>query len=193
MSQNNSFRLLGAFQLILNDRPVILGQARLEELLAWLALRPDVPTPRAEIAFQFWPDSSEKQARTNLRKLLVLLRRRLPEPDAYLQIQRQHLQWRTDAPCTVDAIDFRSELSAAKTADNPSTACQHLENAVVLYTGELLPGCYNDWIIPVRERLRQAYLEALDRLVDLLERQRDYEAAVSYAQRVPNHAVDLPS
>lgn len=153
---HDRLRLLGAFQLVLNDEPIMLGQARLEELIAFLALRPGVSIHRAEIAFQFWPDSSEKQARTNLRKTLVLLRRRLPDLDAYLQIERQQLQWRTDAPCVVDAIDFQSELTTAQVADNPLTARQHLENAADLYGGELLPGCY-EW----RWRIRLLHIQAL--------------------------------
>ncbi len=45
-------------------------------------------------------------------------------------------------------------------------------------------GCYDEWILPERERLRQAFLGALEQLIMLLERERDYPAAISAAQRL---------
>jgi len=59
-----------------------------------------------------------------------------------------------------------------------------LERVIALYDGDLLPSCYEDWIIPKREGLRQAYLNALERLVCLLEEQRDYQSAIQNAQRL---------
>jgi hypothetical protein len=45
-----------------------------------------------------------------------------------------------------------------------------LETAVSLYQGDLIPGNYDDWTIPIRESLRQqSYQEALTNLVTLLE------------------------
>jgi DNA-binding SARP family transcriptional activator len=58
---------------------------------------------------------------------------------------------------------------------------------VALYRGDLLPSCYDDWILPERERLRQAFVEATERLIALLEDERDYRAAIGYAQRLLKH------
>lgn len=57
-----------------------------------------------------------------------------------------------------------------------------LERAAGLYRGDLLPGCYDDWIRPERERLRQMAAHALRMLVDLLETQGDYRAAIGHCQ-----------
>jgi predicted ATPase len=56
-----------------------------------------------------------------------------------------------------------------------------------LYHGDLWPGCYDDWILPERERLRQTFSEALERLIELLEYERDYPAAVRYTRRLLQH------
>ena len=59
-----------------------------------------------------------------------------------------------------------------------------LEQAALLYQGDLLPGCYDDWVRPERDRLRQRATHALHTLVTLLEAQRDYHPAISQAQRL---------
>ncbi len=160
---HDTLRLLGLFQLVQSGQPVTLGQARLEEVLAYLATRPGIPVPRVEIAYQLWPDSNDPQARTNLRKALLMLRRRLPDADALIQVERQQLMWRADAPCSVDVTQFTAEIATAQAEASPAAVRRHLEKAVALYAGELLPGCYADWIMPLREQLRQAYMDALDR------------------------------
>lgn len=62
-------QLLGDF-LIENGHAPIEGVdgARLQSLLAYLLLHGEAPQSRQHLAFLFWPDSSETQARTNLRK-----------------------------------------------------------------------------------------------------------------------------
>jgi predicted ATPase len=84
------------------------------------------------------------------------------------------------------------EAALAQAEQTPQTgdsaaARAALEWAVALYRGDLLPSCYDDWIVPQRERLRQAHLSALERLVRLLEEQRDYPAAIHSAQRLLRH------
>src|SRR5258708_19816751 len=67
-------------------------------------------------------------------------------------------------------------------------AARHaLSEAVDLYRGDLLPSCYDEWILPERDRLRQQFLKALERLIDLLEQERNYEAAISAAHRLLRH------
>jgi len=46
--------------------------------LAYLILHRTAPQFRYHLAYQFWPESSEAQARTNLRNLLHLLLKALP-------------------------------------------------------------------------------------------------------------------
>ncbi|HCJ33992.1 MAG TPA: 6-hydroxy-D-nicotine oxidase, partial [Ktedonobacter sp.] len=59
-----------------------------------------------------------------------------------------------------------------------------LEQADSLYRGELLPGCYDEWILPERDRLRQRHLQVLEHLLRLFEVQGDNVTAIRYAQRL---------
>ena len=74
--------LLGDFRLVYGDEPVTsVGTARLQALLAFLVLHRETPQPRQRLAFLFWPDSTEAQARNNLRQILHQLRQQLPDAD----------------------------------------------------------------------------------------------------------------
>ncbi len=53
--------------------------------------------------------------------------------------------------------------------------------------GDLLPGCYDNWIIPLREALRARFVQAAERLTLLYEDRRDYAAAIQVAQRLLQH------
>jgi DNA-binding SARP family transcriptional activator len=63
----------------------------LQSLVAYLTLHAGTAISRQQIAFLFWADSREAQARTNLRQLLHHLRDALPEIDLYLDSGAQAL------------------------------------------------------------------------------------------------------
>ncbi len=183
--------LLGDFRLVYDDTLVTtVVQARLQALLAYLLLHRDSPQPRQRLAFLFWPDTAESQALTNLRQLLHYLRQNLPAAGQFLQVETKTVQWRLDAAYTLDVADFEHDLTQAAAAaqeGHPASERAALESAVQRYGGDLLPGCYDDWILPERERLRQAYFGALERLILLAEDQRDYRSAIGHAESLLRH------
>jgi len=185
MSALLQIQLLGDFRLIYGGEPLTTLQAeRPQSLLTYLLLHRRAPQSRQHIAFLLWPDSSESQARSNLRNLLHGLRQALPEPDTFLLADALTLQWHPTAPFTLDVADFESALAAAKQATEPAELRRFLEAALDLYGGDLLPGNYDDWILVLREELRQRQVESLYRLVDLLEEMGDYRPALRYLQRL---------
>jgi DNA-binding SARP family transcriptional activator len=159
--------LLGLFRLLQGDRLVAgFHQARLQQLLAYLVLHRAAPISRQQLAFLFWPDSTDQQARKNLRTLLTRLRRPLPDADHFIDVSATTLQWRPDAPLTLDVAEFEAALAQAVPAQasgRAAAAASALSAVVAKYTGELLPDCYDDWILPLRDGLRQAYGDALGR------------------------------
>src|SRR3990172_11426330 len=132
-------QLLGDFRLTYQNREVRQGlTARLEALLAYLLLHREAPVPRQRLAFLFWPDTTEKQAHTNLRNLLHKLRAVLPEVDRYLFIEQHALQWNLSTRFNLD-VDKFSNLAGQ------STSIEDLTAAVEIYSGDLMPDCYDDW------------------------------------------------
>jgi DNA-binding SARP family transcriptional activator len=75
--------LLGNFRLVGDGRPIAgLAQVRLRDLIAYLLLHRDAEISRQQLAFAFWPDTPDGQARNNLRTLLHRLREALRSPKA---------------------------------------------------------------------------------------------------------------
>src|SRR3989440_2789572 len=181
-------RLLGDFSLIYADRQVTsLNTLRLQSLLTYLVLHRDAPQQRQHLAFLFWPDTTEAQARNNLRQLLHQLRQAFPAMEHFLSADTHMMHWHPVTPFHLDVAAFEQALTLADAAsrrNDQHTLQAALEQADSLYRGELLPGCYDEWILPERERLRQRHLQALEQLLRLFEVQGDNVTAIRYAQRL---------
>ena len=131
----------------------------------------------------FWPDSSEQQALTNLRHLLHELRQALPDGRTFLEADNRTVAWKVDAACAVDISDFEHAIASAQEATqrgDHATAKAALERAAQAYHGDFLPGCDGEWVETERERLRQTFGTALERLVGWHEESRDYPAAIRH-------------
>src|SRR5829696_1011480 len=169
-----SIRLFGGLDLRYGDWLLSpLASARAETLLAYLVLHRDTPQSRQHLAFMLWPDSTEPQARTNLRHVLHKLRRALPDADRFLDVGQRTLQWRPDAPIRLDVAEFEAALERDAPAE-----------AVALYGGDLLEGSYDDWVLEPREDLRRRLLEALDRLATELAARGEHAEAIRHAERL---------
>ncbi|MFN8485710.1 MAG: AAA family ATPase [Anaerolineae bacterium] len=178
--------LLGGFRVDHAAGPVAaLHTPRLQALVAALCLHPDLPQSRQHLAFQLWPDTPETHARNNLRQLLFQLRHALPHADDYLTIDPASITWRADGPQEIDVLTFNAALrdaDAAEQTGDAKAARRALEQALAVYQGDLLPACYDDWIAPERDRLRELCRAAHARLARLLEQEREYTAGIQVAQ-----------
>ena len=175
-------RLLGEYTVALDGCTVHdLDTARLQALLAYLVLNRGAPQSRQRIAFLFWPETSDSQAQTNLRQLLHTLRKRLPNAAAHLHVGERTVHWRDDSPATVDVTRFQAATARAAQGAGLERLVA-LQEATTAYGGELLPGCYHDWILAQREQLAQQFSGALEQLVLFHEERRDYAEAIACAQ-----------
>ncbi len=177
-------QLLGDFRLLYDGDDVAgFESPRLQAFLAYLLLQRNTPLSRPQLAYLLWPDSTDGQARTNLRVLLLRLRRLLPEADRYLHHDANIIQWRPASAFILDVAEFERHLASAQDArhdgrhdDFEAAASQ----AVAGYAGDLLPNCYADWIVPIREQLREGMIACLAGLAQTAEQARRYEAAYGH-------------
>lgn len=138
--------LMGQFCLLDEELKTIpLDTASHQALFAYLALHPGQTHTRQHLAFTFWPDSSEGQARTNLRKALFYLRQALPHADTFLHTDRHTVMWRQELPYKLDVDTFTTAVFQAKQATSSRAQKQHLTLAENSYRGELLPELLTDY------------------------------------------------
>lgn len=177
-------RLLGNFLVTdRNDKVVGLTRPRLKMLLAYLALHRNEPLPKSKVIELFWSPSPDAQPVTNLRNLRYYLRRELPELNDCITFGKS-VTWKANAPYQLDVAAFERSLVQAAAATDPLAQQAALGEALALYTGDLWPQCQEEWIFPIRERLRNQYICALEQLIGLLETARDYAGALVAAQRL---------
>lgn len=153
-------------------------------LLGFLAVHAEAPQPRQRLAAIFWPDSSEQQARTNLRRELHYLRVLLGE-DPSLVVEPATLMWREWPTCRVDVCVFRRERQLALqalAAGDQRAMLEHGTAAVEEYRGDLLPGMYDDWVLVERDELRRQCVELCDQLVAGWRDLGDLKKAVEYGR-----------
>lgn len=122
--------------------------------------------------------------------MLYQLRQGLPDADQFLYADKQSLQWRPaygDGTFTLDVQEMEQALAQAEQAEqsqDTSTLRQALEQVMHLYRGDLLPSCYDEWILPERDRWHQMFLAAAERLIGLLEEEREYSGAITAARQL---------
>jgi DNA-binding SARP family transcriptional activator len=161
-------RLFGAPEIRVDGVLVALASARAVSLLACLVLQQGRPQRRDHLAFQLWPDSTEKQARTNLRHVLHTLRAAMP---GAVEVTPRTLAWCGD---WADVAVFEAAVHGT---------VEDKLRAVELYPGELLPGWYDEWLGAERDRLRRLALAAIDEVVPHLEARGELDIALRHAER----------
>lgn len=154
--------LLGQFALRLDGRTVDLPSRPAQSLLAYLLLNRDAALRRERLAGLLWPDSSEANARRNLRQALWQIRRALGQAaDARIHSDDLTVQALLLPGDWLDVAQVQQPVDAAVTADA-------LIARMAAYSGELLPGFYDDWAVLERERLQAHVERTMHRLLDLL-------------------------
>ncbi|MFN8494533.1 MAG: BTAD domain-containing putative transcriptional regulator [Caldilineaceae bacterium] len=192
MTPTLQIRLFGGFQLIYQDALVSkLSRPRFQSLLAYLLIYRDRVHKRQSLALHFWSEApSAKQAQTNLRALLTTLLDDFPEIKNFLVIDHKTLQWRMDSSFTLDLVEFEqfsNDAEQCERAGDVAGASEALKKAIDLYTGDLLPEVYDDWILTAQNALRDQYIFCLEKLVALMKSQGDCTAAVQYVKRWLRH------
>ena len=170
-------RLFGHVAVTADGVPFTLATPRKTlPLLAYLLLHRETPLARDFLSFLVWPDETEEAARAKLRANLYDLSRILPPapPGHWLIVDGNNLQWNPQASLWLDVDEFTAAAS------DP----QRLEEALELYNGELLAQLYDEWVFPVRERLRNLYLATLTQAISSARRKLDFPAAIAHAQEL---------
>lgn len=169
-------RLLGSVQVLDGEKllPPFPTQ-RSRELFASLAARPNYPHPRSTLAGSLWPEKSEDKARASLNTELWRVRQVLGAAGQSLELTRDTVA--LNLP--VERVDIHKFRALVRRGDVHS-----LEEAIALYRGEFLEGCYADWCLLEREQLLDLLRGALEGLLRHHEARGELSEAISIAKRL---------
>ncbi|MEU5566093.1 AfsR/SARP family transcriptional regulator [Micromonospora musae] len=147
-----SLHLLGGFQLLHGDTPVVVPRG-LQRVIALIGLRPGAT--RCQLAGLLWPDAAEERALSSLRTALWRLRQ---DPCCPLTVSADTV--RLDPAVRLDVDELVGTAGRVRDGDDPRNAT----GALAAGRHDLLPGWYDDWVLLERERLRQLRLHMLEQV-----------------------------
>ena len=177
--------LLGEQSVTDDGTGVRARSSRTLALIGFLVTHAGSAQPRQRIAGLFWPDSSDGQALTNLRRELHQLRQILGNEPS-LVVTSRDLCWCDTRTCHVDVrtfdIEHEAAQSAAAAADDDGVL-RHATRALAEYRGDLLPGLYDDWVLEARSQLERQCVELCDLVCAARARRGDLAGAVDAARR----------
>ena len=153
-------------------------------LLAYLAYFPHRSHRRDELTELFWPDDDYDASRHKLSVALSWLRQQFEPPgvpDGSVLITDRLCARLNPAAGATDVAVFEQTLEQARSETSADARRVTFERALEVYRGRLLPGFYDEWVLPEQRRLESLYLEARRALVETLERTGDYPAALRCA------------
>jgi ATP/maltotriose-dependent transcriptional regulator MalT/DNA-binding SARP family transcriptional activator len=193
-----TIRTLGGFEAIREIGPIdaVAWQSRkARALLKILVARRGHTVPREALIEILWPDDDPAVASRRLSVALSTVRtvldpeRRL-DADTFVGSDRRSI-W-VDAEHV--ALDYEAFLEIAERGLGGRTTGEHavhrldadaLRQAEAAYRGDFLEeDLYEDWSVPLREELREVYLQVVRALAGLAARDGDQDLAVSYSLRV---------
>ncbi|MFL7794726.1 MAG: BTAD domain-containing putative transcriptional regulator [Anaerolineae bacterium] len=170
-------RLLGAPELTWNDAPLsVPSSLKVRSLLAYVIFHHDRRIPRDRLAGLFWPERPDATARRALSQALWQMRSSLGPAAGRLTAEREDVVFELRDGDRLDVAEFE------RLADGPDL--RSLTAAVDLYRADFLESIYDDWALLERERLRESFLQVLERLIALHKQRGHYEQALAYAQRL---------
>lgn len=168
-----TIRMFGPLSCLVHGRPLAPLRSRKGYwLLGLLALQDGREAPRQWLVDQLWPDSDSLEGgRDSLRTSLRDLAAALQGEAGRLAASRSAICLDV-AEADVDALAFDAAVRQGGWPD--------LERAIRLYRGPLLDGSDESWVLVLREKRRQAYLQAVERLAMRSAAAGETQSAVSH-------------
>ena len=173
-------RILGQFQLRRDSAPVEIPSRSAQSLLAFLVLNTGIAHRREKLAGLLWPNATEANARSYLRKALWQTRKSLaadvPGGEEYLLADDITISFNSKADYWLDAEAVRSKPDDALLVEEQI-------KIVSAFQGELLPGFYEEWVSLERERLKAAFDQKINTLVSCLVEGGLWEQVIYWSEQ----------
>ena len=184
--------LLGVMRVSLGDEPVEDKMHRaVRGLLAYLVMFRRVHA-REVLLDLFWGDYSEVRARRCLNTALWRLRKALEPPGVprgtyLISTSMGKIGFNRRSNYGLDVAKFEKNIQQALAqpySTLTAVEARTLKDALKLYTGDLLEGFYDDWVLRERERLYSLELRGLAHLLKYHRHRKDFGKALACGQKI---------
>lgn len=158
-------------------------------LFKYLLIHREAPVHTDQLLDTFWRDSSPDMARRSLYQTIYLVRQALQAVGRPVIVQvNGGYRMNPELDVQVDSEAFmghyRAGLEAAGRGDDVAMAAA-FQAAEMLYEGEFMAeDPYEEWPVARREQLRNAYLDALDRLGRRFAAAREDGPCIVYCRKL---------
>ena len=130
---------------------------RAAQLVALLALAPNHRLASEQVMDALWPDLPPEAARANLHKTATLARQAIGSRESIVLRGDAVALW-PEHELTVDVVEFEAAARQALASGDPAQCAGVAQR----FGGELLPDePYEEWAVPVRDRVHLTYLDLL--------------------------------
>jgi DNA-binding SARP family transcriptional activator len=161
LARDFQLRLLDRFELR-SGGGVVTVTVGPQRLVTYLALHNRL-LPRTHVAGMLWPDVSAERANANLRASIW----RMPSVcRPVIDLSMRHIRLGEDV-----TVDLTSAVALAQRLIDRSKNCDDDDlsaDARAVLCGDLLPACYDEWVLVESERFHQLRLHALEALCERL-------------------------
>src|SRR5262245_1121477 len=186
-------RVFGRFCVQRNGVTVAGFEAgKLQEIFTYLLLHRHAPQSRDTLAELCWAEQTAAQSKKHLRQALWQIQTALNaqlngDHERILEVEAEWVGIALGADIWVDVTTFEETFKLIQGVPGNSLdeeQARAVGAAVELYQGDLLSGCYKDWCLFERERMKNLLLTMLNKLTDYYARQGQFELGIAYGTRI---------
>lgn len=164
---------------------------RARDILCFVAARPYLRAPKDLLVDTFWGEEDFAVVQKNFHPTVSYIRKALnseqPLKLNFLVYRDGEYMLTPEHTYRVDVHEFDRLLAEAETARRAGHGDAHLarlEDAVALYRGEFMAGCYDEWVESPRAYYRQQYLRAAETLATSAQERGDWARSLDLADRI---------
>lgn len=169
---------------IINDEAI--SSKKFWTALGYLVINRDRPIPQTELVSVLYPGDESYNPGNALKTLIHRIRRTL-EGLEYIDSRKLILnvrgayKWNSDIPCDIDLENFEHLCNRAFYTLMPDDdKIEYLLAALDIYKGDFLPMLRLEaWTTPISSKYKSKFRNALDNVIELLEKKGDFETLVS--------------
>jgi DNA-binding SARP family transcriptional activator len=183
---------LGLFRVYQDEKPIEQwpsGKGKL--IFKYLLTHRQQPIGKEVLMDQFWPEATPDAARNNLNVAIYGLRQALRngyEQFSHVLFQDDHYLLNPELPIWVDYEAFLELWQTAQIHEKQgdwSQAIRDYNAAASLYQGEFLAeDRYEEWLLPQRQQIEDAYLNLLDKLSHYHFQNEGYAACIEACRHI---------